>query len=1018
MLNAIPTRWESLPAPVVPVSGRSIEEVLGPDSEAQRKEASRWLARLLPLEARPALIQAKIRERRPTEVDLWLPVRLAQSQQKESLDEAAATLEAWLQWAEALGRKDALLLAASLSIDTLRLHRGAPAVLSVTRAWAALPSTPRTERSQAALKISLATVLFGIGENQDARAAYRNARQLFLAAGDPLGQGVAWRGEADVLFRLGENQEALDAYRRARALFDQTGVKLGQGSALRGEADVLFRLGKNQKALEAYRGARALFQNDGSKLGQGNTWRGEADVRFRLGENEKALAAYRSARELFLAVGFQLGQGEAWQGEANVLVLLGETQQALDAYQKARELFLAVGSPLGQGDAWRGEADVLFRLGENEKALTAYGKARELFVTVGDKFKEGNTWKGEADIFSYLAQNQKALEAYRRARELYVAVGDPLGQGNTWRGEADILLRLGEHQKSLEASRNARRYFLAVGDRIGQGNSWLGEARALRESLAWKLVAQAAAAAISHFQSAGDVPNQIPAFLLEAEAEGRTGDATAAARSASKAIRLHSQWRQTWITDRLRTEQEETISRAYDLLVPLRARQPGEAAEALRLAEEARSRVLLDLLAAGPSRGSSGPAPSLPAEVQRLQTEMWQIEDQTHSSPGQNQQTELGTRRHELDQELEWSRYRRIAAQDKSLATAPPLDAAAIRALAHETGPLLLYYSAEREVWGFLVLPETSEIVVRPMVISWRELGQEARSLARDLANPLYEPRAGDRARKLYDLLIAPFADRIPAGGPLVLVPHGPLHELPFEALLDPAGKRLFERWRISVTPSASALNFARRGHAVPSPDDFFLAFSSGAGLNRPVEEIREISGFFSTNRAILSPAEATYQSYEKLVTRARHLLIATRGVHTEGSRTETYLELQPAPEIHDSRLTAAEIATIPLQAELVTLAACDTSTGQALLSDERLDLTRSFLIARAVAVLATRWKVPEDAATSHFLADFYRAYRRGGPQGTGLRKDEALTEARRLSRERGDPAQVWAAWVLVGDAR
>jgi len=88
------------------------------------------------------------------------------------------------------------------------------------------------------------------------------------------------------------------------------------------------------------------------------------------------------------------------------------------------------------------------------------------------------------------------------------------------------------------------------------------------------------------------------------------------------------------------------------------------------------------------------------------------------------------------------------------------------------------------------------------------------------------------------------------------------------------------------------------------------------------------------------------------------------------------------------------------------------------LLSDERLDLTRSFLIARAAAVLATRWKVPENEATSRFLFDFYRAYRQGGPEGKGLRKDEALTEARRLSRERGDPAQIWAAWVLVGDAR
>ena len=129
-------------------------------------------------------------------------------------------------------------------------------------------------------------------------------------------------------------------------------------------------------------------------------------------------------------------------------------------------------------------------------------------------------------------------------------------------------------------------------------------------------------------------------------------------------------------------------------------------------------------------------------------------------------------------------------------------------------------------------------------------------------------------------------------------------------------------------------------------------------------------------------------------------------------------MEIEPTPEVHDERLSAAEIAAIPIEAELVTLAACETDRGDALLSDERLTLVRSFLIAGAASVLATRWRIPEDARSTRFLRDFYRAYRQGGPEGRGLRKDEALTEARRLAIERGDPAQVWAAWVLVGDGR
>jgi CHAT domain-containing protein/tetratricopeptide (TPR) repeat protein len=1100
LLEAIPKRWESLPAPLVPVSGRSAEVVLKAASKEQIQEAVRWIIRLRSTSSaeRAELIKTELRQRIPTEVDLWVPGYLPESQQMEGLGEVAITVEAWLQWAEALGRKDALLFAASSSVNVLKRRQNVQMILPIIHTWAELPPSPGAERSRALLQSSLADLLYRVGNSQKALEAYRTARQIFVAIGDRIGQGNTWRGEADALFLLGDNQKALEAYKTAREIFIAARSQLGQGSTWKGEADVLFFLGHNEKALgayrtareifiavddqigqgntwkgeadvfyrfgdnqkaleayrkggqlfkaagdqlgqgntlkgeanilsrlsdngkalEAYREARQLFISAGSQLGEGNTWNGEADVLFQLGNSEKALEAYGNAKRLFIDVNELLGQGNAWLGEANVLFRCGDIEKALEEYGIARQIFIAVGSQLGQGNTWKGEGDVLFHFGDNEKALEAYKTAREFFVTVGDQLGKGSTWRGEAVVFFRLEDKERALEAYRTARQIFDAVGNQLGQGNTWEGEADVLFHFGDKEKALEAYRTARAFFIAVGDQLGQGNAWLGEARSLRQNLDWRGAAEAATAAIRNYQRVEDVPDQISAFLLKAQAEDQTGDAVAAAQSATEAIRLHSQWRKTWITDLHRTDQEATISQAYDLLVPLRARQAGQTAEALRLAEEARSRVFLDLLATPPNRGENVPAVDLMAERQRLEADIWQVEEQLRSSPEPSRQEEVQAKRRQLDQELEWNHYQRLAVQPEPFVEAVPLDATAIQNLALETGPLLLYYVAEREVWGFLVLPESSEIVLQHIALSREELSQEVRALAHDLANPLYEPRAEARAHKLWNLLIAPFSERIPKDRPLVLVPHGPLHELPFEALLDPAGKPLFERWQISVTPSASALDFARRRHTKATENDSFLAFSSGKGLSLPVEEIAEISSFFGTNQAAFLPTEARYTNYEKLVTQTRHLLIATRGVHTEGSRTETYLEIQPTTEVHDSRLTASEIATIPLQAELVALAACDTSHGQALLSDERLDLTRSFLIARAAAVLATRWKVPEDIATSRFLADFYRAYRQGGPQGKGLRKDEALTVARRQARERGDHAQVWAAWVLVGDAR
>jgi CHAT domain-containing protein len=374
--------------------------------------------------------------------------------------------------------------------------------------------------------------------------------------------------------------------------------------------------------------------------------------------------------------------------------------------------------------------------------------------------------------------------------------------------------------------------------------------------------------------------------------------------------------------------------------------------------------------------------------------------------------------RNQIDRDLDWNQYQTLAAEQNALLTAQPLDTAGIQAIARETGPILLYYAADKELIGFLVPADGTDVFAARIDVSRSRLAEAVQRYIHDKANPFYEERAAQQSRELWDLLLAPFAARLPAGGSLVIVPHGPLHELPFETFIDPVGTPLFERWAVSFAPSVSTLARARGRHKEPQPKDSFLVFSSGRGLDLLEAEAGDVAQLFGNDKAAFKPTEASFENYEQRVPGARQLLISTTGTWAPGDQRKTYLEILPTPDAHDSRLSVAEIAAIPLTAELVALEACDTARGETGLSDERLDLTRAFLIAGAASVLATRWKVPDEPATTRFLLDFYRAYRQGGPGGQGLRKDQALTEAHRRSRERGDPAQVWAAWVLVGDAR
>ncbi|HYH44527.1 MAG TPA: CHAT domain-containing protein, partial [Thermoanaerobaculia bacterium] len=861
-------------------------------------------------------------------------------------------------------------------------------------------------------RLGLGDALFAAGDVPGALAAFELGRAAFEAAGEPVGRANALLGTGQVRAVAGQHDESLALARQARQLFEAALDQFGEGNAWHQEGEVLLRLGELEGAVAAFRRAALAAEEGGNPLGLGNAWLGQGDAQVRRADSAAALAAYGEARRIFAAIGHDLGLGSTWRGEGDALLLSGRNEEALAAYRRARDLLAAAGSWAELGNAWQGEGNLFVRLRENETALAAYRAAGRAFVIAGQPAGQSRAWRGEGTVLYQNGQHSPALAALRRARALAEEGGDRIEQGNSWWCEGLVLAATGRPSEALAAYRRARELFAAAGDGNGEGNTLLGEARALTTLGDLPGALAGAAAATALFEEHGILSASIRALLVQVRVLSRMGQFEEAAALAEEAVRRHERWRRTYVTDAQRTlEDDDEIASAYDLLVPLRARQAGREEEALGLAEEARSRTLLDALST--RRGGAPPAlagdPEVEADLARLEVIAARTADPVT-------RREIERRRRDLHRAQRWQEYERLVAAGNPLLVGRPLTGGEIRALAREPGggPILLYYATASEVVAFLVPVDGGSPLVRLLHLPLDQLAERVGALRRALANPALEAQAPALARELWDLLIAPFAADLPAGAPLTVVPHGPLHRLPFETLLDPEGKPLFERWPLATAPSATVLRLLRAGR----PDrvrDLFLAMAP-AGGDAPRPEVGRIAALFGPAAGGGFPA-AGFETYRDEAPKVRHLLIAARGTLEPGSRAETFLEI-PASSDHDSQLDAAEIAGIPLAAELVTLAACDTAAAEALFSDERLDLARAFLIAGAAAVLATRWKIPDEAATYRFLEDFYRAYRRSGPDGRGQRKDAALAEARQRSRRRGDPASVWAAWVLVGEAR
>ena len=102
-----------------------------------------------------------------------------------------------------------------------------------------------------------------------------------------------------------------------------------------------------------------------------------------------------------------------------------------------------------------------------------------------------------------------------------------------------------------------------------------------------------------------------------------------------------------------------------------------------------------------------------------------------------------------------------------------------------------------------------------------------------------------------------------------------------------------------------------------------------------------------------------------------------------------------------DGRLTAAEVLEYwQLDAELVTLSACESGLGRQGGGDGLLGFAQSFLLAGSRSVCLSLWQV-DDTATALLMDRFYRNLLGKREDGTKpLGKAAALAEAKRWLRD------------------
>lgn len=267
---------------------------------------------------------------------------------------------------------------------------------------------------------------------------------------------------------------------------------------------------------------------------------------------------------------------------------------------------------------------------------------------------------------------------------------------------------------------------------------------------------------------------------------------------------------------------------------------------------------------------------------------------------------------------------------------------------------------------------------------------------------------AGDSAWcESFAPLVAPLREWSAPGDILIIIPHGPLHSAPLNALMID-GQPLAARNALCFAPSAAIQRVCwerQRGQpgnkasvmGCPNPGSGFPS------LNHVDAEAAEVAKLISAT-PLISDSIAT-DDFGRAISGAW-------AVHFAGHASESNSGWESGLQLGNGHVfTARDFFHTRLCADIFTLSGCRTARSRRREGDEMLGLIPALLYAGANSVLASQWEA-EDRATATVMRHFYSALQ--GEQRAS--KADALRAAIASTRCQFPEMPHWAAFTLHGD--
>lgn len=285
------------------------------------------------------------------------------------------------------------------------------------------------------------------------------------------------------------------------------------------------------------------------------------------------------------------------------------------------------------------------------------------------------------------------------------------------------------------------------------------------------------------------------------------------------------------------------------------------------------------------------------------------------------------------------------------------------------------------------------DIAGQRLGVKGEELETVAARFLRECADPASDRQTVERdARRLYDWLVAPLADRLDPARTLVIEPDGAVGAIPMQALMDESSRYLGERFAVAVSgglvdyqgrAAVGPVRAGARALVVASPTlgaEMAKTFPPLAGT---VREGQSVAARF--HRAVLLAGnEATLRALERHRPDTELFHFAGHGFSNAGNGG---LLLSPdetvaggAGVLDGTRMANQDWS----RCRLAVLSACSTGTGETSGPVNPESLVRGLLWAGVARVVASRWNVDTETGVP-FMDEFYTGLLSGDDTAAAL---------------------------------